>query len=107
MATNVSNFSELKTAIEDTTTTEINVIGDIEYLSGGASVNTNKSSLVINSNNHTITDNNTLNFIDTIYVPSTTKTISVTVKNAVLAGITMELLECLAAILTLQLPLIT
>ena len=86
MATNVSNFSELKTAIEDTTTTEINVTGDIEYLSGGASVNTNKSSLVINFNNHTITDNNTLNFTDTIYVPSTTKTISVTVKNAVFSG---------------------
>ena len=82
---NVSNFAELKTAIEDSTTTEILVNGDIVF-SGGAKVNIAKSSLVIDFNNFSVTDSNTLSVSDSIYVPSTKNTISVTVKNAVWSG---------------------
>lgn len=82
---NVSNFAELKTAIEDSTSTEILVNGDIVF-SGGAKVNIAKSNLVIDFNNFSVTDSNTLSVSDSIYVPSTKNTIEVTVKNAVWSG---------------------
>lgn len=86
MATvNVSSFAELKTAVEDTTTTEISVLSDITY-SGGIKVNLTKSNLIINFNNHKVIDNNTSTFTDTLYVASTSNTISVTVKNAEWSG---------------------
>ena len=86
MATvNVSNFSELKTAIEDSTSTEINVLNDITF-SGGAKVNLSKSSLVIDFNNHVVTDANNQNLTDTIYVANSTNTIIVTIKNATWSG---------------------
>ena len=62
---NVSNFAELKTAIEDSTTTEILVNGDIVF-SGGAKVNIAKSSLVIDFNNFSVTDSNTVSVSDSI-----------------------------------------
>lgn len=85
MATNVSTFSELKTAIEDTATTEILVTSNITF-SGGAAVNLNKNNLVIDFNGFTVTDNNNSSFTDTIYIASTTKTISMTIKNAIWSG---------------------
>ncbi len=81
----VSNFTELKNAIEDSTSTEINVKANITFESG-AKINVAKSNLVIDFNGFTVVDNNNLNFTDTIYVPSTTNTISVIVKNAVWSG---------------------
>lgn len=81
----VSNFTELKTAIEDTTSTEIIVGGDIVF-SGGAKVNLTKGNVVIDFAGHTVTDSSNLNISTTIYVPSTTNTIVVTAKNAVWNG---------------------
>ncbi len=86
MATNVSTFAELKTAIEDTTTTEILVTQDITFASGGARVNAAKSSLIIDFGGHSVTDNNSSSFTDTIYIASTTATVSVTAQNAVWNG---------------------
>lgn len=86
MATaNVLNFNELKSAIEDSTTTEIIAQADITF-SGGIKVNIAKSNLVVDFGGHTITDNNSASLTDTIYVPSTSNTISVIVKNAVWSG---------------------
>ena len=85
MATNVSTFLELKNAIEDSTTTDISITNDIT-LTGGIKVNVAKSITTVDANNHTITDVNTSTFTDTIYVPSTTNTVSVTMKNAVWSG---------------------
>ncbi len=86
MATaNVSNFAELKAAIEDATSTEIIVNGDITF-NGGAKVNIAKSSIVIDFSGHTVIDSSSLSVSTTIYVPSTTNVISVTAKNAVWNG---------------------
>ena len=82
---NVSNFAELKTAIEDTTSTEIIVNGDIVF-GDGAKINISKSNVVIDFAGHTVTDSSNLSVSTTIYVPSTTNTISVTAKNAVWNG---------------------
>ncbi len=81
----VSNFAELKAAIEDTTSTEITATNDITF-SGGIRVNITKSNLTIDFANHTVTDNISGSFTDTIYIASTTNTISVTVKNAIWNG---------------------
>lgn len=82
---NVSNFAELKTAIEDTTSTEIIVNGDIVF-GDGAKINIAKSNVVIDFAGHTVTDSSNLSVSTTIYVPSTTNTISVIAKNAVWNG---------------------
>jgi len=84
-AASVSSFAELKTAISDATTTEISVTSDIVF-SGGIQVNATKGSVVVDFNGHTVTDNNNLTFTETIYVASTTNTVSVTVKNAIWNG---------------------
>lgn len=85
MATSVSNFAELKTAIEDATSTEIIVTGDITFTSG-ARVNITKNSVVIDFAGHSVTDSSSLSVSTTIYVPSTTNTVSVTAKNAIWNG---------------------
>lgn len=82
---NVSSFAELKTAIEDTTSTEIIVNSDIVF-GDGAKINIAKSNVVIDFSGHTVTDSSNLSISTTIYVPSTTNTISVTAKNAVWNG---------------------
>lgn len=82
---NVSSFAELKTAIEDATSTEIIVNGDIVF-GDGAKINVAKSNVVIDFAGHTVTDSSNLSVSTTIYVPSTTNTISVTAKNAVWNG---------------------
>lgn len=81
----VSTFQELKSAIEDSTTTEINVTSDITF-SGGAKVNLTKGELIINFNGHTVTDNNNSSFTDTIYIASTSSIINVTVRNVIWSG---------------------
>lgn len=86
MAISVANFSELKQAIEDSTTTEIIVTANITFASGGAKVNVAKSNLVVDFGGYTVIDNNNQSFTDTIYVPSTNNTLSVTLKNAVWSG---------------------
>ena len=82
---NVSSFAELKTAIEDATSTEIIVNSDIVF-GDGAKINIAKSNVVIDFSGHTVTDSSNLSVSTTIYVPSTTNTISVTAKNAVWNG---------------------
>lgn len=82
---NVSSFAELKTAVEDTTSTEIIVNSDIVF-GAGAKINIAKSNVVIDFSGHTVTDSSNLSISTTIYVPSTTNTISVTAKNAVWNG---------------------
>lgn len=82
---NVSSFAELKTAIEDTASTEIIVNSDIVF-GDGAKINIAKSNVVIDFSGHTVTDSSNLSISTTIYVPSTTNTISVTAKNAVWNG---------------------
>lgn len=84
--TYVSTFAELKNAIEDTTSTEIIATSNITFASGGARVNITKSTLVIDFGGFTVIDNNSSGVGDTIYVPSTTNTIYVTVKNAIWSG---------------------
>lgn len=86
MATKVASFSELKSAVEDAVTTEIIVTENITFSSGGIKVNVAKSSLVIDFDSHTVTDNNSQTFTEAIYVPSTTNSLSVTIKNAVWSG---------------------
>ncbi len=85
MAVSVSSFAELKTAIEDSSTTEIIATNDITY-SGGIKVNVAKPSIVIDFGGFNVYDNNNQSLSDTIYVPSTTNNISVTVKNAIFSG---------------------
>ena len=82
---NVSSFAELKTAIEDATSTEIIVNSDIVF-GDGAKINIAKNNIIIDFSGHTITDSSNLNIATTIYVPSTTNSISVTAKNAVWNG---------------------
>lgn len=84
-AINVSNFDELKEAIEDDVTTEIVVDGDITF-SGGAKVNTSKNSLTIDFSGHNVTDSLSSSFTTAIYVPANAPEILVTVKNAVWNG---------------------
>ena len=82
---NVSNFSQLKAAIEDASSTEIIVNGDIIFESG-AKVNFDKSNLIIDFLGHSVTDSSSLSISSTIYVAATTKTVEVTIKNAVWNG---------------------
>lgn len=81
----VSSFLELKSAIEDSINDDIIVTSDITF-EGGIKVNISKSNIIIDCNNCTITDNNNTSFTSTIYLPSTTNTISITVKNAIWKG---------------------
>lgn len=81
----VSNFDELKAAVEDLTSTQIVAKADITF-NGGVRVNVDKPSLEIDFDNFLVTDNNTTNLSDTIYVPSTKNSIEVTIKNAVWSG---------------------
>lgn len=82
---NVSNFSQLKAAIEDASSTEIFVNDDIIFESG-AKVNFDKSNLIIDFLGHSVTDSSSLSISSTIYVAATTKTVAVTIKNAVWNG---------------------
>lgn len=87
MATiNVSNFSELKSAIEDSNSTEIIVTGDIVFSSGGAQINPTKGNISIDFGGYEVTDNNTDIITDTIYVPANSSAITITIKNATWNG---------------------
>ena len=74
---NVSNFPQLKAAIEDASSTEIIVNDDIIFESG-AKVNFDKSNLIIDFLGHSVTDSSSLSISSTIYVAATTKTVEVT-----------------------------
>lgn len=86
MAITVNTFAELKSAIESATETDILVAADITFAAGGARVNVAKSNLVIDFDGHTVTDYNNLSVTDTIYIPSSTAVVSVTIKNAIWSG---------------------
>lgn len=85
MATSVSSFSELKTAVEDDETTEIIVQSDITFESG-IKVNTSKGSLVIDFSGHVVTDMTSSAFTNTIYVAASSPAFEITVKNANWSG---------------------
>ena len=81
----VNSFAELKSAIEDTETTIIEIVADITF-SGGIKIPTEKSELTIEGNGHKITDNNSSSYTDAIYVPSGTGARTVTVQNVEWSG---------------------
>lgn len=85
MATNVSSFDELKTAIEDSATTEIIVENDLTF-SGGATVNTSKGSLTIDFGGHKVEDMQSSSLSNTIHIPSNAPTFLLTLKNAEWSG---------------------
>lgn len=84
--TYVSNFLQLRDAIEDGDSTEIIVQEDIIFLSGGAKINAAKGEIIIDFGGHNVTDVNSSNFTDAIYIAASSPQVSVTVKNAVWSG---------------------
>lgn len=84
--TYVSNFLQLRDAIEDGDSTEIIVQEDITFSSGGAKINAAKGEIVIDFGGHNVTDVNSSNFTDTIYIAASSPQVSVMVKNAVWSG---------------------
>ncbi len=83
----VSNFIELKNAIQDTTTTEILVTNNITFASGGISIPKTKGNITLDGNGYTITDYNSTGFTDTIYFGNIVgPDISFTVKNVIWNG---------------------
>lgn len=85
MAVSVSNFEELKNAIEDEITTEIIVLSNIVF-AGAVKVNVAKSNINIDFGGFNVEDNNSLNISDTIYVDKTSKEIKITLQNAIWNG---------------------
>lgn len=81
----VSNFAELKAAVEDSETTEIGLSADIAF-SGGIKIPVTKKNLVIDGGGHTVTDNNSTSYADAIYVPAGAGTMTVTVRNVNWSG---------------------
>lgn len=83
----VTTFAELKSAIEDSTTTEIRLANDIVFSSGGIQIPRNKGNISIDGAGHTITDYNSGAYTDTIYFPpSAGAAVTATIKNAVWNG---------------------
>ena len=85
MQKTVSTFAEFKSAVEDAETTGILLGADINF-SGGATIPAAKQTLIIDGGGHTITDNNSSSYSDTVLVPAGSKNTSVTVKNVVWSG---------------------
>lgn len=81
----VMNFAELKAAIEDADTTLVTLGADVVF-SGGIRVPTAKKTLLIDGGGHTVTDNNSSAYTDTIYVAAGAGNTSVTMKNVVWSG---------------------
>ena len=83
----VTTFAELKSAIEDSTTTEIRLANDIVFSSGGIQIPRNKGNISIDGAGHTITDYNSGAYTDTIYFPpSAGAAVTGSIKNAVWNG---------------------
>ena len=81
----VTDFAQLKAAVEDAQTTDILLASDVTF-SGGIKIPTSKQTLSIDGGGHTITDNNSTAYTDALYVPSGAGSMSVTVKNAIWSG---------------------
>ena len=83
----VTTFAELKSAIEDSTTTEILLAKDIVFSSGGIQIPKTKGNISIDGAGHTITDYNSGAYTDTIYFsPFAGTAVTATMKNAVWNG---------------------
>ncbi len=81
----VNTFAEFKSAVEDADSTEILITADFTFTSG-VKIPTAKKSLVINGQNHTVTDMNSSATANTLYVPTGFGTAEITVKNLVWSG---------------------
>lgn len=77
---NVSTYSQLKSALEDSDSTEILLTSDIE-LTGGGKINTAKGDITIDLGGFTVTDKNSSSLTDTLYVPASSPNITITLKN--------------------------
>ena len=83
----VTNFNELKSAIQDTATTEIILANDIFFLSGGIQIRNTKGNITLDGNGFKITDYNSTSYADTINFPNVSgNAITFTVKNTVWNG---------------------
>lgn len=83
----VTNFNELKSAIQDTATTEIILANDIVFLSGGIQIPKTKGNITLDGNGFKITDYNSTSYADTINFPNVSgNAITFTVKNTVWNG---------------------
>lgn len=83
----VTTFAELKSAIEDSTTTEILLANDIVFSSGGIQIPKTKGNISIDGAGYTITDYNSGSYTDTIYFPPVSgSAVTATMKNAVWNG---------------------
>lgn len=83
----VTTFAELKSAIQDTSSTEIILANNITFSAGGIRIPKTKGDIVLNGNGHTVTDYNSGAYTDTIYFADTAgPEISFTLKNTVWSG---------------------
>lgn len=83
----VTTFAELKSAIQDTSSTEIILANNITFSAGGIQIPKNKGNIVLNGNGYTITDYNSGAYTDTIYFANTAgPDISFTLKNVIWNG---------------------
>ena len=81
----VMNFAELKAPVEDAATDSI-ILGNDVAFSGGIKIPTTKKTLVIDGSGHTVTDNNSSSYADTLYVPAGAGATTVTMQNVVWSG---------------------
>lgn len=95
----VTTFAELKSAIEDSTTTEILLAKDIVFSSGGIQIPKTKGNISIDGAGHTITDYNSGAYTDTIYFsPSAGTAVTATMKTPYgTAGTITESSACMTA----------
>lgn len=83
----VTDFAGLRSAIQDSTTTDITLANDIVFSSGGIQIPRTKGNLTIDGGGHTVTDYNSLAYTDTIYFPNTAgSAVTVTLRNVVWSG---------------------
>ena len=81
----ITSFTEFKSAVEDSETNEIILAADITFESG-IKIPLTKKTLVINGENHKITDMNSSAASSALYVPTGFGSLTVTVKNTVWSG---------------------
>lgn len=82
----VGNFSQLKAALTDATTTGIRMTGNIQIAVCGIDINPSKPELVIDGNGFTLTDYNSNCLTDTIVLSSLKTLKNITVRNLNVAG---------------------
>ena len=84
--TDVSNFAQLKTALESATVTHIRLAGDIEIEKKGVTINPSKSELVIDGDGYTLTTYNSSASTDTLRLAQNKTLKNITVQNINVVG---------------------